>query len=113
MYGRSGLGGRGASYFCADTSNAAASSSGTIRRSICSLFIVHPCGCGRSILDGMSSAGYVMGHNDRERRRLALQGAMLAPLTEQFLTRAGIGLGMRVLDLGCGVGDVTMIAARL
>jgi ubiquinone/menaquinone biosynthesis C-methylase UbiE len=61
----------------------------------------------------MSSAAYVMGHNDRERRRLALQATILAPLTEQFLVRAGIGSGMTVLDLGCGVGDVTLIAAQL
>jgi SAM-dependent methyltransferase len=61
----------------------------------------------------MSSAAYVMGHNDRERRRLALQATILAPLTTQFLARAGIGEGMTVLDLGCGVGDVTLIAAQL
>jgi ubiquinone/menaquinone biosynthesis C-methylase UbiE len=61
----------------------------------------------------MSSAAYLMGHNDRERRRLALQASILAPLTEQLLIRAGIGDGMTVLDLGCGVGDVTLIAARL
>jgi len=54
-----------------------------------------------------------MGHNERERRRLALQAAILNPLTEQLLCRAGLAPGMSVLDLGCGVGDVSMIAARL
>jgi ubiquinone/menaquinone biosynthesis C-methylase UbiE len=61
----------------------------------------------------MSAAAYVMGHNDRERRRLAMQAAILAPLTEQLLTRAGIRPGMDVIDMGCGVGDVTLIAARM
>jgi SAM-dependent methyltransferase len=60
-----------------------------------------------------ASARYVMGHNDRERRRLELQGSILNPFTEQLLRRAGISGGMRVLDVGCGVGDVSLIAARL
>ena len=60
-----------------------------------------------------ASARYVMGHTDRERRRLALQGTILNPFTEQLLRRAGIAGGMRVLDLGCGIGDVSMLAARL
>jgi 2-polyprenyl-3-methyl-5-hydroxy-6-metoxy-1,4-benzoquinol methylase len=79
-------------------------------------------GCGtlwplelRGILQAMSqaSSAYVMGHNDRERRRLALQGAILRPFTEQFFRQAGISPGMHVLDVGCGVGDVSLIAAQL
>jgi ubiquinone/menaquinone biosynthesis C-methylase UbiE len=58
-------------------------------------------------------AQYVMGHDDRERRRLALQASILNPLTEQLLRRAGISSGMHVLDLGCGIGEVSLIAARL
>jgi ubiquinone/menaquinone biosynthesis C-methylase UbiE len=54
-----------------------------------------------------------MGHNDRERRRLALQASILNPLTEQLLRRAGISSGMHVLDLGCGIGEVSLMAARL
>jgi ubiquinone/menaquinone biosynthesis C-methylase UbiE len=54
-----------------------------------------------------------MGHDDRERRRLVLQGSILNPLTEQLFRRAGISSGMSVLDIGCGVGDVSLIAARL
>ena len=56
---------------------------------------------------------YVMGHDDRERRRLLLQASILNPLTEQLFRRAGISSGMRVLDIGCGVGDVSLLAARL
>ena len=59
------------------------------------------------------TANYVMGHTDHERRRLALQAAVLNPLTDAFLRRAGISAGMHVLELGCGVGEVSLIAARL
>jgi predicted O-methyltransferase YrrM len=38
---------------------------------------------------------------------------VLNPLTESFLRRAGISGGMHVLELGCGVGEVSLIAARL
>jgi ubiquinone/menaquinone biosynthesis C-methylase UbiE len=54
-----------------------------------------------------------MGHDDRERRRLRLQASILNPLTEQLFHRAGITSGMNVLDIGCGVGDVSLLAARL
>src|SRR5262249_52689057 len=56
---------------------------------------------------------YVMGHDRRERRRLLLQASILNPLTEHLLRRAGISTGMKVLDIGCGVGDVSLLAARL
>ena len=56
---------------------------------------------------------YVMGATEHERRRLALQGSILNPLTERFLREAGLSAGMRVLDLGCGIGDVSLIAARI
>jgi len=59
------------------------------------------------------ATSYVMGHDDRERRRLLLQASILNPLTEQLFRRAGISSGMRVLDIGCGVGDVSLLAARL
>jgi ubiquinone/menaquinone biosynthesis C-methylase UbiE len=54
-----------------------------------------------------------MGHSDRERRRLALQGTILHPFIEHLFRRAGITTGMHVLDIGCGVGDLSLLAARL
>jgi ubiquinone/menaquinone biosynthesis C-methylase UbiE len=60
-----------------------------------------------------SAQNYLMGHTERERRRLMLQGAVLNPITEDLLRRAGLCPGMTVLDIGCGAGDVSMIAARL
>src|SRR5262245_23773187 len=56
---------------------------------------------------------YVMGHDDRERRRLQLQASILNPLTEQLFRRAGPSSGMSVVDIGCGVGDTSLLAARL
>jgi 2-polyprenyl-3-methyl-5-hydroxy-6-metoxy-1,4-benzoquinol methylase len=56
---------------------------------------------------------YVMGHTDHERRRLSILGAVINPLTESFLLRAGISAGMHVLEFGCGVAEVSLIAARL
>ncbi len=56
---------------------------------------------------------YVMGATEHERRRLLLQGSILNSLTDRFLRQAGLSAGMRVLDLGCGIGDVTLMAARI
>lgn len=60
-----------------------------------------------------SSRAYVPGHSDHERARLARQGEHYAPTTRLFLRAAGLGPGMRVLDFGCGVGDVTLLAAEI
>jgi len=60
-----------------------------------------------------AAARYVMGHNDRERRRLLLQASVINPITDQLFRRAGIGPGMKVLDIGSGMGDVALISARL
>ena len=38
---------------------------------------------------------------------------MLRPITERLLRNVGIDAGMRVLDFGCGPGDVSMLAAEL
>jgi len=56
---------------------------------------------------------YALGTTDAEHERLIRQGALIAPITERLFREAGIGPGQRVLDLGSGVGDVAMLAARL
>ena len=56
---------------------------------------------------------YALGSTDAEHERLIRQAARLGPLTERLFREAGIGPGQRVLDLGSGVGDVAMLAARL
>jgi SAM-dependent methyltransferase len=60
-----------------------------------------------------SAGAYLMGHTDRERKPLSLQASLMNPFTKAFLVRAGITAGMRVLDLGCGVGEVSLLAAQL
>src|ERR1700756_3907419 len=61
----------------------------------------------------MSETTHVLGHSQAEMRHLENQGNMLRPITERLLRNAGIETGMRVLDLGCGAGDVSMLAAQL
>ena len=59
------------------------------------------------------SADYALGYTDAEHERLIRQAARVAPITERLFREAGIGPGQRVLDIGSGVGDVAMLAARL
>jgi ubiquinone/menaquinone biosynthesis C-methylase UbiE len=56
---------------------------------------------------------YVLGHSQRELQRLALQAEYWNDATLELLQRAGITTGMRVLDLGCGGGDVCLLAASV
>ena len=56
---------------------------------------------------------YPLGYSEAEAKRLMEQGAMLEDLTRDLLSRAGLAPGMRVLDVGCGVGDVSLLAARI
>jgi cyclopropane fatty-acyl-phospholipid synthase-like methyltransferase len=53
------------------------------------------------------------GIGEEELARLEAQGAALVPATRMIPAEAGIRAGMRVLDLGCGAGDVTFVAADL
>ena len=56
---------------------------------------------------------YVLGQSEREHQRLVAQARLFGDLTERLFRRAGIAYGMRVLDAGCGVGDVSFLAASL
>jgi ubiquinone/menaquinone biosynthesis C-methylase UbiE len=56
---------------------------------------------------------YLLGHSDREIQRLIRQADILRPITERLLREAGLLPGMRVLDLGYGAGDVSMLAGRV
>jgi SAM-dependent methyltransferase len=59
------------------------------------------------------SGNYVLGHSEQEQERLLLQARILRPFTDKFFRAAGIVPGMRVLDLGSGVGDVALLAGDI
>ena len=61
----------------------------------------------------MPDRSYALGHSNREIQRLQRQAEMLRPITERLLVSAGVESGMRVLDIGCGPGDVSMLIADL
>ena len=62
-----------------------------------------------------SGSGYQFGSGigEDEVARLEVQGAAIAPATRMIFAEAGIRPGMRILDIGCGAGDVTFVAADL
>jgi ubiquinone/menaquinone biosynthesis C-methylase UbiE len=59
------------------------------------------------------STEYPLGHSDGELARLEQQGSLFAEATRTLLLRAGLAPGMNILDVGCGVGDVSLVAADI
>lgn len=55
---------------------------------------------------------YPIAHTREELERLVQQGSFFGDLTEHLLHQAGLAPGMRVLDVGCGAGDVSFLAAK-
>jgi ubiquinone/menaquinone biosynthesis C-methylase UbiE len=65
------------------------------------------------VTTNQTAADYALGYTDAEQERLMRQAALIAPYTERLFREAGIGMGHRVLDLGSGMGDVSMLVAGL
>ena len=60
-----------------------------------------------------SDAKYTMGRTQGEEDRLIQQSQLYDAVTRRFLWEAGLGSGMKVLDIGSGPGDVALTAAGL
>jgi ubiquinone/menaquinone biosynthesis C-methylase UbiE len=60
-----------------------------------------------------STPEYAFGYSESEQQRLISQAAYYGALTEALFRRAGLQPGMHVLDVGCGAGDVSLLAAAL
>ena len=62
---------------------------------------------------GRRAHDYELGHSDRELKRLRLQAKLVDPFTREFFRDAGLVAGMRVLEIGSGAGDTTLVVAKL
>lgn len=60
-----------------------------------------------------SDATYTLGRTSHETTRLIEQSKIYGESTRLFCERAGIGTGMRVLEIGSGAGDVAFMLAEL
>ncbi|MBM7789413.1 class I SAM-dependent methyltransferase [Tenggerimyces flavus] len=60
----------------------------------------------------MAQREYFTTYQQVEEDRLLAQGRVLDPLTRRLFASAGLSRGMRVLDLGSGVGNVSRLAAE-
>ena len=64
-------------------------------------------------MSGARAGEYPLHTDPRELERLTLQHEVWGPTTRAFLARLGVRAGMRVLDLGCGPGLVSVDLAAL
>jgi SAM-dependent methyltransferase len=60
-----------------------------------------------------TQAAYALGHAPGELQRLIDPARFFGDLTAQVFQLAGLRAGMRVLDIGCGAGDVAFLAAGM
>ena len=56
---------------------------------------------------------YILGQSEYEYERLTFQAKIVRPFTEKFFRFAGVSPGMRVLDIGSGMGDVAFLAGEI
>src|SRR5215470_7231157 len=60
-----------------------------------------------------SGSRYALGHSEEELDRLRTQARLIDPVTRRFFAEAGIAQGMRVLDVGCGAGDTSVLLGAM
>jgi ubiquinone/menaquinone biosynthesis C-methylase UbiE len=63
--------------------------------------------------DPVSEPVYALGRTAGEYDRLIEQAQVMRPLTERMLRSAGVRPGLHVLDIGCGVGDVSFLVSEI
>src|SRR5262249_20008676 len=56
---------------------------------------------------------YILGQSEYEYERLTFQARILRPFTDKFFRLAGVSPGMRVLEIGSGMGDVAFLAGEI
>lgn len=59
------------------------------------------------------TTSYALGHSEEELVRLGTQASVIDPMTRRTFEEAGVGRGMRVLDVACGPGYVSTLLADL
>jgi ubiquinone/menaquinone biosynthesis C-methylase UbiE len=59
------------------------------------------------------SGKYALGVGEAGERRLRAIQSLIGPATRHLLENAGLQRGMRVADLGCGIGTVTRLIAEM
>jgi ubiquinone/menaquinone biosynthesis C-methylase UbiE len=56
---------------------------------------------------------YILGQSEYEYERLTFQAKIVRPFTDKFFRFAGVSPGMRVLEIGSGMGDVAFLAGEI
>ena len=60
----------------------------------------------------MSDEKYVLATGAEAEYRLRIVNEVHGPDSKEFLERAGLEAGLRVADIGCGVGKMTLYIAK-
>lgn len=68
---------------------------------------------GEVVARSINNQSYLLGHSEAEIARLEQQAEYFSEQTTTLLRAAGLREGMRVLDLGCGAGDVVLAIAGI
>src|SRR5499427_5132888 len=60
-----------------------------------------------------TGGNYILGQSEYEYERLTFQARIVRPFTDKFFRFAGVSPGMRVLEIGSGMGDVAFLAGEI
>ena len=60
-----------------------------------------------------TEGNYILGQSEYEYERLTFQAKIVRPFTDKFFRFAGVSPGMRVLEIGSGMGDVAFLAGEI